>query len=792
MHLDWLSTSFDSQPASRQHPPGVSSFNHACRWRNLETVSESSSRGTRVPGSFAKPDAAVLPLIPRKHRSVVPVWYGIAMLLVAGCLSWHAPTVSFAIETDPAVLAILESDPQTPSAKVRAARVLVNLHRHDLASELLQQIVAAKQSRSRLVKLYNRFGPGVFISFAQENELQPAGAELARQVLEAAEAHARDPKRIAMWLQDLASENEAVRHASVAGLRRVGAAAVGPLLQILADQDRSASHRAARKTVLQLGKAAVDPLVAAMASDQSSVRIEAIQLLGQLKDTRAVSSLVGLAYSSGEPRYVQSAARQALEVLIGSTPQPWEAEELLLREIEQTSDGNLARGNSDIAGQTTRWRWREKDQSLEAAQVDLRVAQAERLARLAEHLSLLRPQRHDYWVQATLARLEAAKLTTGIHRLLPAKVHQREADISAELLEEVLQLALDRKQPAAAIACLELLEFLGSRNALAASSSQPRTLVQALKDPHPRVRFAAVRTIMKLDPVEPYAGSSLLVKTLVELAQTTGKARALIGFPNEHRGSDIAGMLEELGFVTDLVSSSKAFFELATKSADYDLALLSDAISWPNANQLIQSLRTESRTAKLPIALMARDGNREATWLLAGRMERVLPVMEPYTIDAMRWHVGDLLELQTEYCLQPTERLAQAQQALSWLVRLATNRDQYGFYELLGHERQLAEALWIPELNIETARLMGMIGSPTAQRALVNSVNAESQSIAFRQVAADAIHIAIERRGLLLTKSEILAQYEKYNSSRHLDKEIQVVLGSVLDAFESQHKGGAS
>ena len=41
-------------------------------------------------------------------------------------------------------------------------------------------------------------------------------------------------------------------------------------------------------------------------------------------------------------------------------------------------------------------------------------------------------------------------------------------------------------------------------------------------------------------------------------------------------------------------------------------------------------------------------------------------------------------------------------------------------------------------------------------------------------------------RGTLLTKAQILLQYDRYNSSATLDPETQAVLGHVLDTLEAQ------
>jgi hypothetical protein len=57
-----------------------------------------------------------------------------------------------------------------------------------------------------------------------------------------------------------------------------------------------------------------------------------------------------------------------------------------------------------------------------------------------------------------------------------------------------------------------------------------------------------------------------------------------------------------------------------------------------------------------------------------------------------------------------------------------------------------------------------------------------------RQAARDAFHVAVNKRGLLLLRTKIMQQYDRYNQSAALDKDTQQLLGSILDTIET--KGG--
>ena len=68
----------------------------------------------------------------------------------------------------------------------------------------------------------------------------------------------------------------------------------------------------------------------------------------------------------------------------------------------------------------------------------------------------------------------------------------------------------------------------------------------------------------------------------------------------------------------------------------------------------------------------------------------------------------------------------------------------------------------------------------------MNFLSQHARPIEDRQAAAAAFNEAVARRGIMLTKSQIQLQYDRYNGSATLNKETQAVLGHVLDTLESK------
>jgi hypothetical protein len=88
-------------------------------------------------------------------------------------------------------------------------------------------------------------------------------------------------------------------------------------------------------------------------------------------------------------------------------------------------------------------------------------------------------------------------------------------------------------------------------------------------------------------------------------------------------------------------------------------------------------------------------------------------------------------------------------------------------------------------LAVNATVVLGYLATPTAQRTLVMLASQPDQPLAVRQAAAAAFREAAKRRGILLTRGEILQQYAVYNRSSELDEATQQVLGQLLDTIES-------
>jgi len=117
-------------------------------------------------------------------------------------------------------------------------------------------------------------------------------------------------------------------------------------------------------------------------------------------------------------------------------------------------------------------------------------------------------------------------------------------------------------------------------------------------------------------------------------------------------------------------------------------------------------------------------------------------------------------------------------------VRALGATQSFGYYELLPQQAAVEQALTVPALSAKAIHVLGHLGTPSAQRLLATLASDHARPLAERQAAHAAFTTAVRRRGLLLTRSEILVQYDRYNQSARLDTDTQQVLGGILDVIE--------
>lgn len=698
-----------------------------------------------------------------------------------------APPAAVAEPESPAVAAILETKPSTPAEWTRAAKILADLGRPDLAKGFLKQILDAKLNPQQLAGLAEEFGSAVFIRMASRNELAPEATALADAVLESLRQKRRAPQQIAAKIQELSSPSVDVRYGAMNELRQTRGEAVAPLVAVLADPARSAEHPNVRAALARLRSDAVGPLTAMLQAEEPRLVAAAIRVLGDI-GARDTTFLLLAPYSSPESDpAVRATAEEALKRLVGQTPTVRESAELLAEHARQYFEGRRPI-EEHVPGEAEIWTWDSQKKSPAAVILptfDASLAVAVRFARDAFSVA---PDDPTIRMLYLTAALEQAKYAGGLDKPLEqgsSPPLSLAATLGPDVVEDVLRYAMETAHAPAATAAARLLGDIGDAEKLLNQGSDPAPLVLAARHPDRRVRLAAVGSILKLMPTGAFPGSSYVPEALNFLAATSGRSRAIVAGPSTAESRRVGGWLAEMGYEVDTASTGRALLELALASPDYELILVDSALLAPTVDFVLQQLRRDNRTALMPVGVTARDDQSERGKHLVRNDPLALAFPRPHSRESVEWQVEQLFGLRGRNRVGSPERQQQAALALDWLVRLTAEPTQYHLFNLKGAEQAALAALYVPAFTVRAAEILGNLGTPQAQTALVDLASRDTQPLNDRKAALQAFCTAIEHRGILLRTDQILRQYERYNQSASLDAATQQVLAMVLDCIEA-------
>ena len=391
------------------------------------------------------------------------------------------------------------------------------------------------------------------------------------------------------------------------------------------------------------------PLLAMLETSDANLRADVATLLQQLSVTQAAPFLPASSASA------ERALRTALKNYQHGTP-PFAV---------------------DDSNQVELWKWDEGAKKLTSMRVPADEAQIIWIARLAGELARMRPDNYADQRQALILRLESAGLTGN---KADAAMTPRLAQADLKMLSDALAEALKKSYSHAALAIVGALSESGDANILLTADGKPAPLADALNSPNRRVRFAALKTIMALNPAAPYPGSSRVPEALAWFIGSTGERQALVAMPTNAAAGDLAGKLAAHQLAAEATNRGRDAVDMARAMPDLALILIDMNILAPDIRQALYELRTSPTTGDVPIALLAADGRLAAAKRLAAEHTRVIAVPRPHTPEALARIVEDLTKLAARDDVPADQRVAQSEQAKKWLAALSSgNRPFYIF-----------------------------------------------------------------------------------------------------------------
>ncbi|MBL9093899.1 MAG: hypothetical protein JNL96_21965 [Planctomycetaceae bacterium] len=718
-----------------------------------------------------------------RHFAPLPLGLCVAVVVNLANVSAQVPAAAPPVVDDPAVQALLATNPQTPEDLLNTALLLVDLKYPQVAKPLFDQLLTTAVEPEQLAALGRSAGIAKLNRLTTVKEFQPQAADFVKRVIAATNAANRDPARLAELIERLKQPNTQVQAAAVVALRSGGDAAAQALVDVLLDPARASEHKTISTALAGLGGEGAGPLAVLAVNGSEAQRLIALDALGYVETDATPPGVVeaplfAAAFGEQSSPEVRRAAEAAVVRRRGALPKQIEAAAELYLQAKHayfTKPFDL-----DGTGNAAIWTWdasAKKPARVTVPRAAESFAEAALLARTAAELSA-----ND---AAALQLARAASLENALvaQNAQALKAWVAEKPSVAEL-EKLLDFAIANDRTSAAIALVDILAAASGSAALDSVGGKPAPLVRAVQSADRRIRFAALQQILKLDPKVPFAGSSGVNDALGYFAAGSGARKALVVDAHPTRGRDVAGILAGLGYQVDAVPDARSAVRRAAADPDLELVLMYRTMVDPALGQLLAQFRADYRTARLPVAVYCEPNDVERMRSAVRNDMFATAIYQPRMVDTLKLQLAELEAAAVAALPSAAERVTEAQAALTAIGRLVDVRSKV--FNARQFEPVLLTAAWNSLVGKQALGALGYLGSPAAQRTLADVASANALPLELRQEATKAFCESVIRFGTLLTTTEVLRQYDRYNAAEKLDRATQELLAAILDAVEAR------
>ena len=684
---------------------------------------------------------------------------------------------------------VRKSNPETATEQAEAMRTMMDLEQYGEALHYLGLLDAQQLDTVGLFELNQAMGTDFFVRLSLTAEMAPTGKLFADNVLRSSTEASLSPERISRLIDKLDHENQAVRSDAFRALRRLGEPAVAQMVSLFADESQNEHFRGVRAALQKIGKVGLNPLIAGAVAGNENVRLESVVALAELKDPLAFDAIVAAFYSKNSSEKLKGVAYTVFEERFNYFPDVSTVSETWHRRATQMLEDPNESGARMLGfpvAMETLWRWDVEQNGLVLREIDRIVARRIRAADRAEVLAEINPQGSEFYLFNLLTQLESQKQLAGASGRVDVKSFlEKYPQPNGKRINKVLEDALERNLVAAAIGCCEVLEELGDESLLFSGDHRPCPLVQATLYGDRHLQYAALRAIATIDPKRNYAGSSYVLEAAIYSADYVERPSVLVGSTREDLARSLASSMSPSGLAGLTANNGNDFFRQAMASANIRFLLVCDTLHRPDYSELVQKLRQHWKTKRTPIAILYRAENQMRALRIA--REDPLTIAMPFTLNTelVALQVEQLEGASTAWPVSNDHRRDHSDFAIEWLVRMSESLEDYSYYDLTSHQDELGKLIFSVGWENSASKILSGLGTPQSQKILLDFASELSLPVDKRMMAANGFAKSVSANGLLLTRSEIMKQYDRYNASEKDTVKSQQVLGALLDAIES-------
>ena len=274
---------------------------------------------------------------------------------------------------------------------------------------------------------------------------------------------------------------------------------------------------------------------------------------------------------------------------------------------------------------------------------------------------------------------------------------------------------------------------------------------------------------------------SRVIEVLARALNDTGKAHGVAIDANEQRATSMSSALIEMGFEPEIAQTGQDGFKIAAERGDVALLLIEANVARWELSQTIANLRSDARTAYIPIVIYGDDKLRTRIERLAESYPRVRFVLSISDSTVMAKQVAAFLRTANADAITQPQRVATRKAALDWLTQLA-DRKQASLFDLKPAENALLTVTNDEELGDSAAYTLGGIATPSAQAKLFEIGTSAARPVPIRQRALAQLAAHLLRHGVLLT--ELQTDEFRKAARQETEPQLQIAFAATLGSLQ--------
>ncbi len=558
-----------------------------------------------------------------------------------------------------------------------------------------------------------------------------------------------DPTRIKQHIERLGGPPRAFENA-VARLKDSGEYAIPFLVQYLRDPDQKALTQSILRTLPQIGRPALNPMVIALRTkDQTTLRY-LIRALGQIGYWQSIPYLLKLHEDAGTLPEVRAAIEVTLSDLAGygiaidpSLPAA-EAFYRLAKAYYEDQQSLAADPRLDTANV---WYW--KDGMLQNIAVPTPIFNEILCMRCCEEALLLNPDLKPalaLWLAANFrreAQLAEGQMDDTRPDNYPSAAYFAQS-AGPDYCLMALARAVDDGDPAVALGAIEALQKTAGPASIVGDQAGRLPLAEALSFPDRMVRIRAALALGSALPVMSFHNDQNLMPVLNEALLLFGGARnALVVDPDADTANSAATALRAVGY--NVITEAGLFTGLEKVRAEMpglDVILLASDMAAPNLMEGLSQLRNEFQFASVPVIVVAKLAQGEMVRELVRGDHRLGHVSVDPDSDTLAEAISAVSKAVGATAITPEVGGGLALEAAQVLGLLAVTNNP--LFDVQDTENALIATLETDDalLRQTVAQVLSYVGTTPAQRAIARIALAadetEEMRVAMFVALADA------------------------------------------------------